>query len=269
MVSENTPTVLVISGFDPYGGAGTLADTKTIHDLGGYALCAVTALTAQNSHEVTLVEPVAPDTLRAQLETLLEDIEVDAVKIGMLANRALIDVVAETIRTYKLSNIILDPVLVSSSGTPLLEVDAMEQMIIKLFPLSRLVTPNLDEVNALLHACYKGSAKEVPKMAEGLFSRGARNILIKGGHMTEEEAVDHLVELSSISRFSTPRIETSHTHGTGCLLSSAIATFLAKGDTLAQSVKQAKNLLYEKMKHASSLQLHYVTEDIKRKEPIF
>jgi len=264
-----TPTVLTIAGFDPYGGAGIQIDTKAIHALGGYALSAATAVTAQNSQGVTAVEAVSADMLALQLRTLLDDMHVDAVKIGMLSNASLIEVVAEILKNYRLTNVVLDPVLVSSSGEALLDPEAVEMMIVKLFPLCRLVTPNLDETNTLLHSNFKGSAKDVPKMAEGLFAMGARNILLKGGHTVEEEAVDCLVELSSITRFATPRIKTSHTHGTGCLLSSAIATFLAKGDGLAQSVKQAKHFLYEKLEKASDLKFHYVTEELRRKEPIF
>ena len=265
----HTPTVLTIAGFDPYGGAGIQIDTKTIHALGGYALSVTTAVTAQNSQGVTALEALSPDMLALQLRTLLDDIEVDAVKIGMLANASLIEVVADILKSYKLTNVVLDPVLVSSSGKVLLEPAAVEKMIVKLFPLCRLITPNLDETNTLLGTNFQGSAKDVPLMAEGLFGMGARNILLKGGHTKEKDAVDCLVELSSITRFATPRIQTSHTHGTGCLLSSAIATYLAKGEGLASSVKQAKNFLYEKLQHASTLQLNYKEQDIERKESIF
>jgi hydroxymethylpyrimidine/phosphomethylpyrimidine kinase len=266
----HTPTVLTIAGFDPYGGAGIQIDTKTIHALGGYALSATTAVTAQNSQGVAALEAVSPDMLALQLRTLLDDIEVDAVKIGMLANASLIEVVADILKSYKLTNVVLDPVLVSSSGKVLLEPAAVEKMIVKLFPLCRLITPNLDETNTLLGTNFQGSAKDVPLMAEGLFGMGARNILLKGGHTKEKDAVDCLVELSSITRFATPRIQTSHTHGTGCLLSSAIATYLAKGEGLAPSVKKAKNFLYDKLQNASSLKLSYVeNKKVTRKEPIF
>ena len=265
----HTPTVLTIAGFDPYGGAGIQIDTKTIHALGGYALSATTAITAQNSQGVSGMEAVSPHMLHQQLTTLLDDIEVDAVKIGMLVNAELIEVVAEILKKYRLKNVVLDPVLVSSSGKILLAPEAVEKMVVKLFPLSRLITPNLDETNQILGSDFKGNAKEVPQMAEGLFSMGARNILLKGGHTQEKDAVDCLVEPSSITRFSTPRLDTSHTHGTGCLLSSAIATYLAKGEELASSVKQAKNFLFEKMKDASSLQLQYKDEKVTKKEPIF
>ena len=265
----HTPTVLTIAGFDPYGGAGIQIDTKTIHALGGYALSSVTAMTAQNSKGVRAVEPVSANMLRLQLTTLLDDMKVDAVKIGMLANSALIEVVAEVIKTYRLTNVVLDPVLVSSSGKALLDSEAVEQMVFKLFPLCRLITHNLDETNTLLKSHFQGSAKETSKMAEGLFSLGARNILLKGGHTQEHNAVDYLIELSSRTHFSTPRVNTSHTHGTGCLLSSAIATYLAKGEKLSESVKQAKHFLYKKLQESSKMYLPYREKSSGRKEPIF
>ena len=269
MASEHTPTVLSIAGFDPFGGAGIVMDTKVVHALGGYAFSAVTAMTAQNSQGVSAVEPVDAQMLYAQLCTLLDDVHVDAVKIGMLGSAELIETVAKVLKQYRLVNVVLDPVLVSSSGKRLLEESAIETMIYKLFPLCRLVTPNLPETNALIDGDFKGSAKEVPLMAQALFELGAKNTLLKGGHTFEEEAVDYLVELSSITRFYSPRIETTHTHGTGCLLSSAIAAELAKGETLAQSVKHAKHFLFEKLQKSEMLQFDYTTKKRGRKEPIF
>jgi len=269
MASKHTPTVLSIAGFDPYGGAGITMDTKVVHALGGYALSAVTAITAQNSQGVSTVEPVDAGLLYAQLCTLLDDVHVDAVKIGMLGTKELIETVAKVLKRFKLGNIVLDPVLVSSSGKRLLEEEAIEAMVYKLFPLCRLVTPNLPETNALIGSDFTGGAKEVPMMAQALFELGVKNTLLKGGHTTEEEAADYLVELSSITRFCSPRIDTTHTHGTGCLLSSAIATELAKGETLAQSVKHAKHFLFEKLKESSALSLAYTTDAPARKEPIF
>ncbi|SFV89981.1 Hydroxymethylpyrimidine phosphate kinase ThiD [hydrothermal vent metagenome] len=269
MISEHTPTVLSIAGYDPYGGAGIIMDTKTVHALGGYCVSTITAVTAQNATGVKAVEAVSISMLEAQLETLLEDTVIDAVKIGMLANTKTVETVAKILHRYRLSNVILDPVLVSSSGKVLLEPQAVKVMVDKLFPLCRLITPNLPEINALLGSDYQGTPKEVPKMAEALFAIGAKNLLLKGGHTVENEAADYLVETSSITRFATPRIETSHTHGTGCLLSSAIATYLADGLSLAQSIKSAKNFFYKKLKSSSALSLSYKRDTVKRKEPIF
>ncbi len=264
-----TPTVLTIAGFDPYGGAGLQIDCKTIHALGGYALSATTAMTAQNSQGVAGVEAVSPAMLHLQLHTLLKDIKVDAVKIGMLANASLIEVVVNVLKEYELSNIVLDPVLISSSGKPLLESDAVEVMVNRLFPLCRLITPNLMETNTLLGTDYKGKIQESVIMGKGLFELGADAVLLKGGHTTEEEAVDCLVEPSGVACFSTPRVETSHTHGTGCLLSSAIATHLAHKVNLKSSIQGAKYFLYEKLQASDTLKLQYVSNKMGKKEPIF
>ena len=264
-----TPTVLTIAGFDPYGGAGIQIDSKTIHALGGYALTVTTAITAQNSQGVTTAEAVSPEILRFQLTTLLNDIKIDAVKIGMLANAALIEVVVEVLKTYELSNIILDPVMVSSSGRSLLDPNAVELMVKDLFPLCTLVTPNLMESNTLLGTNYQGRKEESLEMAEKLFSLGANAVLLKGGHSCEEEALDCLVDPSGMACFSSPRVETTHTHGTGCILSSAIATHLAHKRSLKTSVENAKNFLYEKMLTADNLRLQYLLKNETKKEPIF
>ena len=269
MANEYTPTVLTIAGFDPYGGAGIQIDTKTIHALGGYALSAITAMTAQNSQGVAAAEAVSPKMLRSQLTTLLDDVKVDAVKIGMLANADLVEVVVEMIKQYHLPNIVLDPVLVSSSGRELLEPDAVEVMVSRLFPLCRLVTPNLMETNTLLGTDYKGVLKENLLMAQGLFKLGADSVLLKGGHSMEKEAVDCLVEPSGMACFSTPRVETAHTHGTGCLLSSAIAVHLANRLSLKESVQGAKDFLYDKLRFSYTLKLKYREENVPRSEAIF
>ena len=268
-IFKHTPTVLTIAGFDPYGGAGLQIDLKTIHALGGYALTATTAITAQNSQGVLGVEAVSPEMLHLQLTTLLKDIKIDAVKIGMLANASLIEVVVDVLKKYQLSNIVLDPVMISSSGKALLESDAIEMMVKELFPLCTLITPNLMEINTLLGTDYQGKKEESLIMAEGLFSLGANAVLLKGGHSCEEEAVDCLVDASGVTCFSTPRVETTHTHGTGCILSSAIATQLAHNRSLKTSVENAKNFLYEKMKTADTLHLQYVSQHDTNKEPIF
>ena len=267
--SSRTPTILTIAGFDPYGGAGIQIDSKTIHALGAYALTATTAITAQNSQGVFAVEAVSPKMLHLQLHTLLKDIKVDAVKIGMLANARLIEVMVEVLKTYKFSNVVLDPVMVSSSGKPLLEPDAVEVMVHDLFPLCSLITPNLIETNILLGTNYQGNKEESLAMAEGLFTLGAQAVLLKGGHSCEEDAVDCLVDTEGLTCFSTPRVETTHTHGTGCILSSAIATQLAKNMSLKTSVEDAKNFLYKKLITSDTLHLTYVSPSETKKEPIF
>lgn len=263
---KTTPTVLSIAGFDPYGGAGIQADIKTVHALGCYAYSVTTAVTAQNSQGVAASYPLPAAQVEMQLRTLLDDVRVDAVKIGMLGNAEVVETVARVLKAYEVSNIVLDTVLVSSSGALLLDEAGREMMVTKLFPMARLVTPNLDETNVLLNETFEGTAREVLMMAEGFFSLGARNVLLKGGHSAEEEAVDYLVEASNISRFSHPRIDTTRTHGTGCVLSSAIAAKLAQGMALAPAVKQAKKFLSQRLE-ASWPKLAYVSRKRKRKEP--
>ena len=271
MSRKQTPTVLTIAGSDPYGGAGIQIDCKTIHALGGYAFSVITVLTAQNSRGVAAVESCSPEMFKAQLETLLEDIKPDAVKIGMLANKELIEVVIEMIQGYKLKNIVLDTVLVSSSGKKLLDEDAIEVMVKTLFPLVDIITPNIPEINTFLKCNYIGEKDEVEKIAKAFIKLDTNSVLIKGGHSNDQKnAIDYLVSKDlKVHTFITSRVNTTHTHGTGCLLSSAIATNLALGLDLQESVKEAKSFLYEKLQHSTTLNLHYTYEKQERREPIF
>lgn len=269
--SYYTPTVLSIAGSDPYGGAGVQIDAKTIHALGGYAFAVTTALTAQNSTGVKAVQSTDTQLFRQQLETLLDDVKVDAVKIGMLANRELIEIVIEMIKKYKLQNIVLDTVLVSSSGKRLLNEDAIEVMVNKLFPLVDMITPNIPEINTFLGSDYVGEEDEIEEISKALIALGANSVLIKGGHSSnQKEAIDYLVSKSlKIDTFMSPRVNTTHTHGTGCLFSSAVATHMALGYDPIKSVAKAKNFLYEKLKDSTALNLNYKDEVHKRREAIF
>lgn len=269
-MSNYTPTVLTIAGSDPYGGAGMQVDSKTIHALGAYAFCVPTALTAQSSTGVKSLKSTEIDIFREQLEVLLDDVKVDAVKLGMLAGAEIVSVVVETIDKYRLKNIVLDTVLVSSSGKNLLESDAKELMVRELFPRVDLVTPNLPEINSFLDTSCIGKRSEVAAISKSFFELGVKNILIKGGHSIEKNvATDYLVSsLSEIESFTTPRVETSHTHGTGCVLSSAIATYLAQGHSMKSSISLAKEFLYERLRLSSSLRFNYIDDTLARKEPL-
>jgi hydroxymethylpyrimidine/phosphomethylpyrimidine kinase len=271
MPDNYTPTVLTIAGFDPYGGAGIQVDCKTIHALGGYAFSVTTALTAQSSQGVKAVQSTDPKMFKEQLETLLKDVKPDAVKIGMLANRELIKIVIEMIKKYELKNIVLDTVLVSSSGKKLLNEDTIEVMVENLFPLVDMITPNIPEINTFLESDYVGEEDEIEEISKALIALGANSVLIKGGHSSnQKEARDHLVSKSlKIYTFTSPRVNTTHTHGTGCLLSSAIATNLALGLDLQKSVKEAKRFLYEKLQYSTTLNLNYADKKHDRREPIF
>ena len=268
-IKNYTPTVLTIAGSDPYGGAGLQIDSKTIHALGAYAFTVSTALTAQSSRGVHHVQSTDPEMFKQQLEALLDDLKVDAVKIGMLANATLISIVCNIIDKYTLKNIVLDTVLVSSSGKQLLEPNAIEQMEKELFPRVDLITPNLPEINTLLKRSYVGKEDEVREMAEALFNKGVKAVLIKGGHSDDKEnATDYLLTKNERYRFSTARVKTAHTHGTGCFLSSAIATGLAKGETLNMSVSLAKDFLYKRLNESSTIQFNYKDKKVTRKEPL-
>ena len=270
MPNNTTPTVLTIAGSDPYAGAGVQVDSKVIHALGGYAFSVPTALTAQNSTGIKDVLATPTEHFRLQLHTLLDDIEVDAVKIGMLANAEILMVVVEAIKKYKLKNIVLDTVLVSSSGKALLAKDAIEVMIEHLFPLVDIITPNIPEVNSLLGREYLGTADEIESMTKGLRGLGAHAVLIKGGHSTDTEyATDYLaIKKLPIIPFSTTRLHSTHTHGTGCVLSSALAIHLAKGLTLEKAVEEAKVFLYQKFHTSSALRFRYRRKEGERKEPL-
>jgi len=270
MPYKTTPTVLTIAGSDNYGGAGTQVDAKAIHTLGGYAFTAITALTAQNSIGVKDVFATPAQIFKAQLTSILDDIKVDAVKIGMLANAEIISIISEAIDKYKLKNIVLDTVLVSSSGKALLEPTSIVTMVKELFPRVDIITPNIPEVNALLGTKYTGKSDEIEAMAKGLFELGVKAVLIKGGHSSDSQnATDYLVEQNlKILPFTTTRLHTTHTHGTGCVLSSAIATHLAKGETLAKSVEFSKTFLYKNLHTASTIKFKYIEENDTRKEPL-
>jgi hydroxymethylpyrimidine/phosphomethylpyrimidine kinase len=263
-MSNYTPTVLTIAGSDNYGGAGIEIDTKTIHALGGYAFSATTALTAQNSMGVKALLATPKGMFDELLQAILSDIRVDAVKIGMLANGDIIGSVVEAIDRYQLKNIVLDTVLVSSSGRNLLEPLAIKFMVDELFPRVSLITPNRLEVERLV-----GRQESIEKMGEAFFGLGVEAVLIKGGHSLEREATDYLVQKPlEIDSFSTPRVSTTHTHGTGCLLSSAIATYLARGEGLSKSIEFSKKFLYTRINRANELKFKYQEVIENRKEPI-
>jgi hydroxymethylpyrimidine/phosphomethylpyrimidine kinase len=274
---KTLPTILSIAGSDPSAGAGLQADLKTIHALGGYALTVPTAITAQNSLGVVAVYPLAPEIVRIQLETLFADYQIQAIKIGMLANLAILKVVIKCLQQHPEIPVVLDPVLISSSGRPLLETEALPLFITQLLPLATLVTPNIPEINALIQSAapskpyhsFSGEAVEVSVMAQSLFALGVQNVVIKGGHSLEPEAVDYLVMPNDkspnhpiIQTYSSTRLVTSNTHGTGCTYSSAIATELAKGKTLAQAVKVAKEYLFKALENAQIAQPKQLEEEL-------
>ncbi len=236
------PIAVTIAGSDSGGGAGIQADLKTFSALGVYGASVITALTAQNTTGVFAIHEVPADFIAAQIDAVFSDLDVGAVKIGMLGNVAAIDAVAAGLASHRARNIVLDPVMAATSGEKLLHADALGAMR-KLISRARVVTPNLPEAAALLDAPQARNEDEMRAQAQKLLALGAGAVLIKGGHGSGPEAVDLLVEASGATRFAAPRVATKNTHGTGCTLASAIAAGLAKGLPLGEAVREAKGYI--------------------------
>ena len=232
--------VLSIAGSDSGGGAGIQADLKTFSALGCYGMTAITAITAQNTQGVRAIHGVPPDILRAQIEAVVEDIGVDAVKIGMLASPEVVAVVAQAIAHYRLPNVVLDPVMVATSGDRLIAQETMGALVSELFPLAAIVTPNLDEAGWLLGRSIT-EEKKLEAEADALLELGAQAALLKGGHLPGNWVVDMLaLPTGQHYRLGSERIATHNGHGTGCTLSSAIAAQLALGQPLVPAVHAAR-----------------------------
>ncbi|MGQ3000914.1 MAG: bifunctional hydroxymethylpyrimidine kinase/phosphomethylpyrimidine kinase [Hydrogenophaga sp.] len=237
--------VLSIAGSDSGGGAGIQADLKTFAALGCYGMTAITALTAQNTLGVSGIHGVPPEMLKAQLSAVLDDIGVDAVKIGMLHAPDIVRTVAWALRHYEVKQVVLDPVMVATSGDRLIAPDTVQVLVDELFPLATVVTPNLDEA-ALLLGRPIGHADELETAARDLLALGAKAVLLKGGHLPGDEVADLLVSgAGPAQRLASPRIASRNTHGTGCTLSSAIAAYLALGNPLDQAVAKARSYILQ------------------------
>jgi hydroxymethylpyrimidine/phosphomethylpyrimidine kinase len=234
------PVALTIAGSDPSGGAGVQADLKTFSALGVYGTSVITALTAQNTRGVTGIHLVPADFVTEQLATLVADVRIDAVKIGMLATRELADAVASFLHTHPFDVVVLDPVMVATSGDRLLTTDAVDA-IRRLLPLASLITPNLDEAADLLRTNLAIDVDGMLDQGRELIALGARRVLIKGGHLPETSAaVDVFVSPDREQVLSTPRLNTTNTHGTGCTLSSAIAALRTQRGSWLEAVTDAK-----------------------------
>ena len=236
---------LTVAGSDSGGGAGIQADLKTFAALGVFGTSVLTALTAQSTRGVFGVHVVPPDFVRRQLEVLLDDVEVHATKIGMLADAAVVRVVADVLAGAPAGPLVLDPVMVATSGDRLLDADAVGAVRDDLLPLADLVTPNVAEAAVLLGVAPARGLQECVDQAEALLARSGTAVLLKGGHLDGEESVDVLAQPGGTLLVSRPRISTSATHGTGCTLSSAIAALLARdpGAALPDVVEPARDYL--------------------------
>jgi hydroxymethylpyrimidine/phosphomethylpyrimidine kinase len=234
-----TAIAVTIAGSDSGGGAGIQADLKTFAALGVYGASVITALTAQNTMGVAGIHEVPAEFVTAQMDAVFSDLAVGAVKIGMLANAAVIEAVAAGLERHRQRNVVLDPVMAASTGKGLLRQDALVALR-KLIAQAHVVTPNLPEAAALLDTSSARDESEMRRQAEQLLARGPGAVLIKGGHGSGPESVDLLVEAGTCERFAAPRIATRNRHGTGCTLASAIAAGLAKGLALRDAVSEAK-----------------------------
>jgi len=236
-----TAIAVTIAGSDSGGGAGIQADLKTFSALGVYGASVITALTAQNTKGVSGIHDVPPEFVTAQIDAVFSDLEVGAVKLGMLSNAAVIAAVADGLKRHRQSHVVLDPVMVATSGDKLLKSDAVENLRKLLMPMALVVTPNLPEAAALLDTGIATDEAAMRAQGERLLALGAKAVLIKGGHAEGSESVDLLIEPGAVTRLSSPRFDTKNTHGTGCTLSSAIAAGIAKGLTLVDAARAAKS----------------------------
>lgn len=236
-------TALTIAGSDCSGGAGIQADIKTMTANNVYAMSAITALTAQNTTGVTEIINIDPDFVKSQLEMIFDDIYPDAIKIGMVSSGEIVEAIAYELIKYKAKNIVLDPVMVATSGSNLVENSAIKIMQEKLFPLAKVITPNIPEAEVLSGIKIKDE-KDMERAAKIIYGNHGCAVLLKGGHSIND-ANDLLYENGKEKWFFGKRIDNQNTHGTGCTLSSAIATNLAKGYTLGESVIRAKNYISE------------------------
>jgi hydroxymethylpyrimidine/phosphomethylpyrimidine kinase len=234
------PIALTIAGSDSSGGAGIQADLKTFAALGVYGASVVTALTAQNTTAVSGIHLVPADFVTAQIDAVFGDLDVRAVKIGMVAQLATIEAVVAGLTRWSPKHIVLDPVLVATSGDRLLAADAVEALRTKLIPRAALITPNLPEAAVLLDQPVAASEAAIEDQGRRLLSMGCAAVLIKGGHGQGAESIDYLVSGDGVIALAAPRIATKNTHGTGCSLSSAIVAGLAKGEDLETAVRHAK-----------------------------
>ena len=234
------PRLLTIAGSDSGGGAGIQADLKTFSALGCFGMSAITALTAQNTCGVRAIHGVPPDMLASQIDAVVEDIGVDAVKIGMLHSPEIVQAVADAIDRHSLRHVVLDPVMVATSGAVLIDSPAIAALVRELFGRAVLITPNLDEASLLVGRTLTQEA-DMQAAAHELLAKGARAVLVKGGHLAGEEVSD-LLQVAGAAPYwmRAPRIATANTHGTGCTLSSAIAAYLALDHSLIDAVEAAR-----------------------------
>jgi hydroxymethylpyrimidine/phosphomethylpyrimidine kinase len=248
-----TPIALTIAGSDSSGGAGIQADLKSFAAFGVYGASVITALTAQNTRGVTGIHAVPADFVTAQIDAVFGDLDVGAVKVGMTAEPAIIEAIAAGLQKWSPKHVVLDPVMVATSGDRLLVADAVEALRTKLIPRAAMITPNLPEAAALLDEEVATTESAIEHQGKRLLAMGTGSVLIKGGHGQGAESIDYLFSGNGVVKLPAPRIETKNTHGTGCSLSSAIAAGLAKGEDMETAVRHAKAWITEAIAAADRL----------------
>lgn len=254
----NSPVrTLSIAGVDPSGGAGVLADVKAMSALGAYACAVIAALTAQNTRAVTGILPVAPEFVAEQIDTLFDDVAIDAVKIGMLGDVPVIEAVADRLAYWAPRHVVLDPVMVAKSGDALLQASAVAALRDRLLPLATVITPNLPEAAVLLGEAPVQEAAAMPDLAERLWrlKGGAGWVYLKGGHLAVGDAIDLLFDGVQMIELRSPRIATRNTHGTGCTLSAALAALLPQSPDVPTAARRAKDYLAAAIAHADELEV--------------
>lgn len=252
MSGAGPTTALTIAGSDSGGGAGIQADLKTFAAFGVYGTSVLTAVTAQNTLGVTAVQEIDLDVIAAQIDAVMSDIGADAVKTGMLSSAGIIETVADGIARYDVRNLVVDPVMVAASGDRLLREDAVETLASRLLPLALVVTPNIPEAEALAGISIT-APEDMRDAARAIAGMGARNVIVKGGHLEGDESVDLLFDGTEFAEFSARRIYTQNTHGTGCTFSSAIASGLAAGKSVRDAVADAKCYVTEAIRTSFSV----------------
>lgn len=248
------PVVLTIAGSDSGGGAGIQGDIKTISATGSYACSVITAITSQNTLSVSDVFPVPPEHIETQLDAVFSDLNIVAVKIGMLVDSEVIQIVAQKLSQYRPPFIVIDPVMVSTSGKLLLQPSAISTLKAELFPLADLITPNLPEASVLTKMPVPSDDTDMADMIAGLNELGAKAVLLKGGHFEQDKNSNDLLIFPEYTELLTgKRVDSENTHGTGCTLSSAIASYFAQGYSLTEAVQQAKAYISQAIAYADQL----------------
>ncbi|HET6388013.1 bifunctional hydroxymethylpyrimidine kinase/phosphomethylpyrimidine kinase [Hyphomicrobium sp.] len=255
MAAEAVPIALTIAGSDPSGGAGIQADLKTFSAFGIYGATIITALTAQNTHGVSGVFPISLEFIAAQFHSVVSDLEVSSIKTGMLGDAATVETVARLLAEVPRVPVVVDPVMVATSGDVLLRADAIEAVRSALIPRAQLITPNIPEASRLLDCPEAETEDEMRTQAEALMKLGCGAVLVKGGHGAGADAVDVFFDGREHQAFRRPRVETNNTHGTGCTLSAAIAAGLAAGKPLPEAVEAGKLFVWRALDAGADMRI--------------